>query len=326
MNLMIRQYINNVKPFISTWNTSLTSSGSNIATRISLPLKSGGIYSFRVSWGDGTNTVVKAYAAKITHTYAVAGIYKVTITGLFQGGFNFNGTNDRLKLLSISSCGSLRLNPDQTNAFNGCKNLTSFPDDAANELNKVVNGTGMLKNSGVSTLPYGVNFNLLTVGFSMFEDSDIVVLPSGVTFNSLINGNIMFFNTQIKTLPDSVTFNSLNQAFVMFANTQLETLPNDVTLSSLSIGIEMFYNTLLTSLPDGVKLNNLTDGSNMFFGVTIDKIRFSQLLVDINENNSNNGVEFGGGNSKYNASGQAAKNALIARSPSWEFVDGGFEA
>ena len=41
------------EPFISEWNTTLTSSGSSANDTIKLPLELGGTYGFAVDWGDG---------------------------------------------------------------------------------------------------------------------------------------------------------------------------------------------------------------------------------------------------------------------------------
>jgi hypothetical protein len=70
-------------------------------------------------------------------------------------------------------------------------------------------------------------------------------------------------------------------------------------------------------------LPNLSNGFDMFLGSTINTERYSQLLIDLEEFNPNNNVNFHGGNSQYNAQGQIARNALIARG--WTITDGGLE-
>jgi len=42
------------KPFISRWNTNITSTGSTANNQIKLPLISTGVYKFTVDWGDNT--------------------------------------------------------------------------------------------------------------------------------------------------------------------------------------------------------------------------------------------------------------------------------
>jgi surface protein len=109
--------------FISTWKTNNLSTGSSTATQIKLPLVSWGTYNFVVDWGDGTTSTITTWnAAATTHTYATAGTYTVKIKGICTG-WSFNGGGDRLKILSISSWGKLKLGTTQGFFFKGCTNL-----------------------------------------------------------------------------------------------------------------------------------------------------------------------------------------------------------
>ena len=112
--------------FTSTWNTNNTSTGSSAANQVKLPLDANGSYNFVVYWGDGlSNTITVWNQAETTHTYASAGTYTIRITGTING-FRFNATGDRLKILSVSRWGQLKLNHTialSGNFFNGCANL-----------------------------------------------------------------------------------------------------------------------------------------------------------------------------------------------------------
>ena len=152
---------NPVRSFISTWNTSLVSTGSSAANQIKLPLTSTGVYDFIVDWGDGTQSYGGYYLdPAMTHTYAVPGKYKITISaqtenfdfqsfesrvasqnGIFEAsnclsgnfnnllsfnsiiGFQFANSGDRLKLLSIQQWGPLQLG-NSNDYFWGCENLS----------------------------------------------------------------------------------------------------------------------------------------------------------------------------------------------------------
>ncbi|GAG52489.1 unnamed protein product, partial [marine sediment metagenome] len=61
----------------------------------------------------------------------------------------------------------------------------------------------------------------------------------------------------------------------------------------------------------------------MFNQVTINTTRYSQLLVDLESGNSNNSVQFDGGNSKYNATGEVARDLLTGVGRTWTITDGG---
>ena len=108
--------------FVSTWNTANTSAGSSTSTQVKLPLVNGGTYNFVVNWGDGNSNIITAWnAAETTHTYSTSGTYTVSISGICTG-WQFNNTGDRLKFLSVTTWGILKLG-DVANNFQGCANL-----------------------------------------------------------------------------------------------------------------------------------------------------------------------------------------------------------
>ena len=112
--------------FVSTWDTTKTSSGSSTSTQIKLPLTSNGTYKFSVDWGDGTSNNITGWNdVAATHTYLVEGVYTITITGKCRG-WVFGNSGDRLKILSVSSWGTLNIGYYQINQgghFYGCANL-----------------------------------------------------------------------------------------------------------------------------------------------------------------------------------------------------------
>ncbi|NVM19986.1 MAG: DUF285 domain-containing protein [Candidatus Lokiarchaeota archaeon] len=115
-------------PFVSTWNTTLTGSGSSNSNQVKLPLESSGTYYFKVDWGDGTQDIVTSWdQAETTYTYASEGVYTVNITGTIIG-WSFNNDGDRLKLIDIKQWGSLRLG-NSGGYFYGCENLEIIATD-----------------------------------------------------------------------------------------------------------------------------------------------------------------------------------------------------
>lgn len=127
MSVLNYNIMSGKKRFISVWDTRNTSTGSSAVNQISLPLVppviiiSLGEYDALVDWGDGSSSHITAYnQPEATHTYAVAGIYTITVTGLFKG-FQFANSRDRLKILSITNWGCLQLTRE--GAFWGCANL-----------------------------------------------------------------------------------------------------------------------------------------------------------------------------------------------------------
>jgi surface protein len=117
-----------VTPFAFTANTNNTSAGSSTATQFKLPLTTSTGLNIVVSWGDATtSTITNHLAAAVTHTYASAGTYSISITGTLPG-WQFNATGDRLKILNIASYGVLNISTNSI--FRGCTNLISNATDA----------------------------------------------------------------------------------------------------------------------------------------------------------------------------------------------------
>lgn len=100
--------------FVSTWDTTLAGSASDT---ILLPITAGPT----VAWGDGTVNNSN------THTYAVGGIYTVTISGTIQG-FSFANSGDKAKITDISNWGTFDLTI--SSSFYGCSALNITATDA----------------------------------------------------------------------------------------------------------------------------------------------------------------------------------------------------
>ncbi|WP_166922436.1 BspA family leucine-rich repeat surface protein [Flavobacterium poyangense] len=109
--------------FVSTWKTDNVSTGSSTALQVKLPLVAGGTYAFHVNWGDGSSNYITSHnQAEVLHTYASGGTYTITINGTCSG-WKFSNKGDRLKILSVSSWGILRLGNYGGECFYGCANL-----------------------------------------------------------------------------------------------------------------------------------------------------------------------------------------------------------
>lgn len=149
------------------------------------------------------------------------------------------------------------------------------------------------------------------------------IAGGGAWFDVVRFGGVMFVGVSLTSLPDDMTLPILDTGNAMFNNSGLEVLPSGMELPLLTIAAGMFGNNPLTDLPTVMKLPSLTQGANMFINVTINTTRYSQLLIDLESGNANNNVPFHGGNSKYNAAGEVARDALVARG--WTITDGGLE-
>ena len=109
--------------FITTWETTTASES------ITVPFGAVGTYNCTIDWGDGSplSTITTYNDSDLTHTYAVAGTYTVTIAGTAPWLY-FNDGGDKLKIKSITQWGTLGWVSCEK-AFFGCTNLTSSATD-----------------------------------------------------------------------------------------------------------------------------------------------------------------------------------------------------
>jgi len=124
--------------FVTTWQ--IDSDGD----QITIPTTGTG-YDYSVDWGDGENDV--SLSGNVSHTYAVAGTYTVTITGQFPRIY-FNNGGSRNQILSVEQWGG-QVWTSMANALRGCSNLVINAPDVPN-LSIVTDMSGMFR--GASSL------------------------------------------------------------------------------------------------------------------------------------------------------------------------------
>jgi len=240
---------------------------------------------------------------------------EMTLANLTNGDRMFQDCN----LTSLPSEMTLANLTNGDRMFFNC-NLTSLSSEMT--LANLTNGPLMFFNCNLTSLPSEMTLANLTNGDRMFTNCDLTSLPSEMTLANLTNGPLMFQNCSITSLPSEMTLANLTNGPLMFQNCNLTSLPSEMTLANLTNGDRMFFHCNLTSLPSEMTLANLTNGDRMFENNTIITSRYSTLLVDMENFNSNTNVSFHGGNSKYNAAGETARNLLIANQ-NWTFTDAG---
>lgn len=266
--------------------------------------KTGG-YCKVVDWGDGSGEDATASGTTLTHTYAAAGTYTISIKAdcyryVFGDSgtyapliYDANGNWDALGNITIGNgmfqnCGNAVFNFSElpkgmTSApymFYNCAKamlpLTSLPDG-------LTSGQYMFQNCTKATLPLTSLPTGLTNGDSMFTDCRNATLPLTSLPAGLTNGHAMFARCskatlQLTSLPTGPT--SLVAAFLsaLLAKINLDDLtanaPEGGWTGVTSIE-KMFYNAGSGNSPGTVtgsrsaflaKFPNVTNTTNAFYG------------------------------------------------------------
>jgi hypothetical protein len=259
-----------------------------------------------------------------TITLPSSGVFILEVSAKSTNGFTglrFNNSGDKRKLTKINQWGVFSDTRDSLFSF--CVNLTQIADDN-DWLNSITDGTLLFQLCGLTSLPTTLTLSSLVIGSQMFQKCPIASLPSEMTLNNLDSGIAMFIQCDLTSLPSGMILNDLRNGQNMFNSNNLSELPIQMTLNSLEKGDQLFRSNNLTDLPVGIKFGSLTDGELILSESTINTTRYSQLLVDMENLNSNNNLRFHGGNSEYNTTGETARD-LLTTNQSWTISDGGLE-
>jgi surface protein len=324
--------------FTSTWNTNNTTGTSSANNQIQLPLSNAGTYNFTVYWGDGTSDVITSYNQPETlHTYAIAGIYTISIVGTIQEwvfSTIFIGINDNEKILSISSWGTLQFGITYALNFLNCINLdlssvSDVPDLSATiALNYTFSNCLTLTtinrsnewitsnvNSMISTFEGCGDFNS---DISSWDVSNVTNLDAMFANCSLFNSNISGWNTALNTSL-YLTFSSassFNQSIGGW-NTQ------NVTTMQQAFENATSFNQPLNSwdVSSVANFEFFMTGKSFtnYSSANLDGIYNSWSLLTVQPNLVN--VDFG--TIKYTVAGQAGKNILTGAPNNWAITDGG---
>ena len=187
-------------PFTSTWQVTA-------GETITLPYEAAGTYSGTIDWGD-SSTSTNSYANR-THTYAGAGTYTISITGVTTG-FRFNNTGSKLNIRTITNWGTLRLGNGNA-YFRGCTNLTLTTVAGTLDLTGTTNMSLMFSSCSSLTTINGINsWNTGSVTNMSNMFNNCTNFNQALTFNtvSVTNMGYMFYACYV--FNSSVTFNTAN--------------------------------------------------------------------------------------------------------------------
>ena len=342
-----------VNAFVTTWETTTPSE------TITLPLVSTGSYDFDVDWGDGSSDTITAYdQAEVTHTYATADTYTVSITGTIEG-FRFANAGDKLKIKTIDSYGPLVITTDQS--FRGCSNLTSTATDApvisttslGSTFQNCTNFNGAIGNWDVSGVE---SFGSMFRGAGAFNadigswDTSSANIMGSMLRETAFNQDISSWNVSSVTATDSMftgssVFNQDISSWNVSSVTNMGGMFNGATSFNQNLGswdvsgVTDMTNTFRNC--DGMSDANLgavkdwtitalTDASSFMDACTnsMSTSDYDALLIAWEAQAPNTGVSIDFNNATYTAGGAAetARTSLTTATPTgygWTILDGG---
>jgi len=334
---------NILEPLITRWTVSA-------GETISIPLNKTSKIDFEIDWGDGTTENITAN--NHPHTYVNAGTYSISITGDKFYGFKFNNGSQKEKIVSVEQWGDPQLR-SMDRAFYGCTNLQVNATDSPNlnfatSMSRAFRGATSFNSSidhwdvsNITSLSElfrdATSFNQSLNSWNIFKATNTAGMFYGATS---FNGNIsnwstinitsmssMFrgatsFNQNIKNWNISKVTNSSSMFYgaTSFNSDIGEWNTEKITnMSSMFRGATSFDQNLASW--DISKVTNIT---NFLRDTAISTDNYSDTLIGWSGLALQPGESFHGGGSKYNSSGQSARDDII-NNFGWNIKDGGQE-
>ncbi len=291
-------------PFISVWNIA------SPYDAISLPLVSGGTYSFTVNWGDGNSDVITSWnQVEKTHQYALNGEYTVTISGTIEGfSFGESLSPSYSELTEIQSWGILRLG-DSGGNFKNCNNLVLTGVSDSLNLSSVSNLSEMFYGcSSLTTINNVGNWSLINVTGTSY-------MFYGSTFNDDITNWITLNVTDMSYMFSGAT--QFNQPI----NTIYWDVSNVTDMSYMFADADSFNQDI-----SGWDISNVTNFVGFMSGkdyTNFTPSNYDNLLNSWSTLPVNNSLTIDFGNIRYTSTGLSGRNILTSPPRSWTINDGG---
>ena len=322
-------------PFVFVVKTD-QAGGVSATDQFAFPLDASSTVNATVDWGDGNINTITAYNdPNATHTYAAAGTYTISVTGILNG-WRFNNTGDRFKLLDITQWGIFDMN--LSGAFSGCQSLTgswtdhprigtnlaevfrnNFPFTGNVSEFSTVGVTNMANAFPLhysNSIPDVSNWDVSSVTSfgAMFRDSNTTGVDlSSWDVSNVTNMSYMFYNSR-GVIPDlsmwKVAANVTNRNLIL-------SVANMFGSRSYNYGFESWE----------VGKCNFDGGAIMTGANSMPQERYDSTLIAWSENiglgpQSFSGWGFGTSNYTLGGAAEAARNNLV-NNYNFTFVDGG---
>ena len=322
------------RPFITTWQASTDGETVYVVTD-----SANYTYNYDIDWGDGT--IEYGQVGNSSHPYTTAGIYTVTISGIFPAIRAGDGPHTAEKLISIEQWGDiawrsmerafrrssnmtcnatdtpdLRLVTDMSEMFSDA--ITFNQDISAWDVSSVTDMEGMFEAAEVFNQDLNTwDVSSVTTMSNMFGST-----PTGMAFNgnisswdvsSVIDMSGMFafaysFNQDISTWNVS----SVTNMSRMFTGTPA--FNQDISswdVSSVNDMSHMFhYASSFNQNISAWDVSAVTNMNYMFTGSPLTTFNFDALLQAWSAQDLRKNITLYGGDNPYSANSQTARNIL----------------
>jgi surface protein len=236
-------------PAAFAFTAKTDNTGVSTSTQFKLPLTTSTGLNIVVDWGDAsTSTITSHLDAAVTHTYASASTYSISITGTLPG-FKFNNTGDRQKILNISNWGVLDITTNF--AFQGCTNLTCSATDAP-----TITTTDLTQ-----TFANCINFNGNIGNWDVSGVNNMEgMFSSAPAFNQPLNWNTSTVTNMFRMFRGATAFNQDISAWDVSQVSNFGQFMTGKTFSNYSaVNLDAIYNTWsLLPLQYGVTIDFAT--------------------------------------------------------------------
>tara|TARA_B110000114_G_scaffold68056_2_gene72169 strand:+ start:4335 stop:5387 length:1053 start_codon:yes stop_codon:yes gene_type:complete len=267
-----------------------------------------GTFNATIEWGDGTSSAVNTWDdTNLTHVYAVAGAYTVTIVGTFPNIY-YNNKGDGFKITSVDNLGFMGWETLER-AFYGCDNMTSFTTGNT-ELSQCFDFTNTFRNTtSLATIENrGFDAASMTSTSSMFRGS-------GITTVDCRNFDTEYATIMQRMFRECINLDGLD---VSPLDTSSCDNINDMFRDCGTINVTGLANFTITALDATNDLSNFANGS------TLPTATYDALLISWYNQTPILNMDADFGASTYTAGG-AAENArsLFFGELGWTITDGG---
>ena len=281
---------------------------------------------YEVNWGEGSG-FEPITTGTTSHTFGMAGEHTIRFKNL--NDIYINSSSGEEKYTSIEQWGTAVWNADMSNAFFGARNLTASDTAGTPDMSSVINMSSVFADATSFNQDIGSwDVSQVTNMGSMFRfahsfNRDI----GGWDVSKVTNMRFMFWNaSSFNQDIGSWDVSKVTNMGAMFWNAS--SFNQDIgswDVSKVTNMGAMFWNADSFNQDIGSwDVSQVTNMFRMFDGAALSPANYDSLLIGWNKLTLKTGLSFHGGNSKYTAAAQTARDNIDSASDrNWTITDGG---